>query len=134
MDHFIIRSCACFTLIKQPHVNRFLNALYTDASNSAFPEGLNFVSAFNVENSPTGDRKSGIPAATLIPAPATTIIRFAFASSFMVLLHISDIFIPCIARSKTSYGRLAVSILSRSEWNSISAGEENESAFHKRQL
>jgi len=85
--------------------------LYTDASKSAFPEGLNFVSAFKVEKSPVDDRKSGIPAATLMPAPATTIIRFAFASSFIVFLHTSEVDIPSIAKSSTSYGKLASTIV-----------------------
>lgn len=85
--------------------------MYTEASKSAFPEGLNFVSAFNVEKSPVDDRKSGIPAATLMPAPAITIIRLAFASSFIVFLHSSDEDIPSIARSSTSYGRLESTIV-----------------------
>ena len=85
--------------------------MYTDASKSAFPEGLNFVSAFNVEKSPVDERKSGIPAATLMPAPATTIIRLALASSFIVFLHSSDEDIPSIARSSTSYGRLESTIV-----------------------
>ena len=74
------------------------------------------------------DRKSGIPAATLMPAPATTIIRFAFANSLIVFLHSSEEDIPSIARSSTSYGRLDSTIagggLLRTRISTANGGEE----------